>query len=432
MALLNQVVVRSCSPRTAGERVRENQVGREDAWWVATLLAGMVLAILAGIVPGVAVAALPGDADCNGVRDAADVAALVAAIMNGSTCPDADVNGDGQINAADLPAEVGLLVGVAGTPTMTPTQTGAVPTGTPTLGTPGAGTPTATPTSVGTGSVTATPSSAIPSPTATPPVTATPSATPTLSLSPTVSPTPTATEVPTTTPTITATATTAFTATPTSTPTASNPGPLIVFFGLANSNGCAACDDPAGQCVCNGTPVPTPPTDQLGRQIFVRSQFTSYLIVVEAKSGASGNSVGSNVLPGDEATAPDLQLESNRSLGDGNPTVDCRSGLPTSQWGGIPGIDPPDFGGAQPIIDALTDFGCRFRASPVGSPCTLDANGNPNLLNPNPGDSSVRQFCHLVASSDVFPSGDTLLTARVRDVGQNVGPTAQIIVRTAP
>jgi hypothetical protein len=141
--------------------------------------------------------------------------------------------------------------------------------------------------------------------------------------------------------------------------------------------------------------------------------------------------VGTNLLPTNDATRPDLQIESNRALGDGNPTVDCRSGLPTSQWGGIPGIEPPNFADTQLITDALTDFGCRFQPAPIGSPCTLDGQGNPSLLNPNPGDPSVHQFCHLVAGSDLFPAGDTILTVQLRDVGQNVGPTAQIVVRIA-
>jgi len=435
-------VIQSASRRLNGElgctRARGSLASALPS--VATLVLAVFLCTLARVPVA---AALPGDADCNGVRDAADVRALIAAIMNGSSCSGADVNGDKRINAADLPAELGLLGGSSGTPTATRTATPTQPpaggtgtatpsltateSGTPTTSTPTAGTPTMTPTGP-TASATAN-ETPTPSPTAAETLPAT--ETPTQPATSTISPSPTQTALPTVSPTITSTPTNIFTSTPTRTPTVSHPGPSVVFFGLANGNGCAACDDPGGQCVCNGTPSPTPALDPLGRQIFVRLPFTSYFIVIEAKPGASGSSVGLNLLPGSATARPDLQIESNHNLGDGVSTVDCRSGLPTSQWGGIHGIDPADFGGTQLITDTLTDFACRFQAAPIGSPCTLDANGNPNLLNPNPNDPAVHQFCHLVASSDVFPPGDTILTVQVRDMSQNIGPTAQIVVRIA-
>ena len=111
--------------------------------------------------------------------------------------------------------------------------------------------------------------------------------------------------------------------------------------------------------------------------------------------------------------------------------VDCRSGLPSSQWGGIAGVNPPDFGATQSITDVLTDFACRFQVSPVGSPCTLDSNGNSNLLSPS-GNSTYRQFCHAVSGIDAFPLGDTILTLQLRDTSQNLGPSQQIVVRVVP
>ena len=55
-------------------------------------------------VTGAGAEMLPGDANCDGRLDAADLAAVVHAVFVGSPCPGADVNGDGQITAADIPA----------------------------------------------------------------------------------------------------------------------------------------------------------------------------------------------------------------------------------------------------------------------------------------------------------------------------------------
>jgi hypothetical protein len=41
------------------------------------------------------------------------------------------------------------------------------------------------------------------------------------------------------------------------------------------------------------------------------------------------------------------------------------------------------------------------------------------------------QFCALVDVSISFPPGDTLITARLRDVLGNVGTQRQIVVRVA-
>lgn len=208
-------------------------------------------------------------------------------------------------------------------------------------------------------------------------------------------------------------------------------GPAIVYFGIANTNGCAACNDAGGQCQCEGLPSPTPLTDSEGRLIFPRLPQTSYLVVIEAKPGGSGLSVATTTQPTNPETRPDLQVEANRDLGGGGTLVDCRSGLPLGEWGGIPGIDPPDFGTTPGLTDVLTDFACRFQVFQPGQPCTLDGNGQASFLNPNPTDQSVRQFCHLVDTKSSFPDGDTILTAQVLDQGQNPGPTAQIVVRVA-
>ncbi len=136
--------------------------------------------------------------------------------------------------------------------------------------------------------------------------------------------------------------------------------------------------------------------------------------------------------PNDPAQPPDLQLQANRNLGDGDPAVDCRSGTSQSEWGGVPAVNPPTFDLDQTTIDAITDFVCRWGAQPPDSPCTLGPSGDYEFLNsqfPDPGSGNVQQFCRIVESPDIFPNGDTILSARVRDTTQNPGPTKQIVVR---
>ena len=95
----------------------------------------------------------PGDANCDGAVNSADLSAVVDAIFNGG-CAGADVNGDGRVTGADLPAEVKLLaasVQNSPTPTPSPTHTGtpgpsATSTRTPTI--------TSTPSRTGTPSIT--------------------------------------------------------------------------------------------------------------------------------------------------------------------------------------------------------------------------------------------------------------------------------------
>ena len=93
--------------------------------------------------------------------------------------------------------------------------------------------------------------------------------------------------------------------------------------------------------------------------------------------------------------------------------------------GGVPGIDPPDFGPGQSITDALNDIGCRFAVQPTrDEACTLDNFGNFAFVAP---DTTI-QFCNQIASTFAFPNDCTTLTAQLRDVAGNIGPQAQIVV----
>jgi len=80
----------------------------------------------------------------------------------------------------------------------------------------------------------------------------------------------------------------------------------------------------------------------------------------------------------------------------------------------------------------MTDLACRFSVFDAQAPCTLDRFGEPGLLSANPTDTTVRQFCHLLLKSDLFPLGDTVIAARVLDTGGVAGPGAEIVVRVSP
>jgi len=296
-------------------------------------------------------------------------------------------------------------------------------------------------------------SSATPTPTATPARTPTPSKPP----SATASPTPTFTRVSaTSTPTATLrasptksapgtasgtairtpTPTHSATQSPTPTPTPSiGSGPIITFFGLTLS------DD---------TLMPSTGTTPDGWPIYARQTGTSFSIVVEGKPGPSGASVGpaayaaaqcptpaaAFAVRDDQSAAqstltafPDLQIEVSQPLGNGSSAV-CDNSPPTE--GGVPAINPPSFAPTQTDINTINDLGCRF-VNGSGMPCArgttescvLLPTGNFSFVDP----SSSVQFCGLMSSILQFPAGDTVVTARLRDLHGNTGPAAQLVVR---
>ena len=81
-----------------------------------------------------------------------------------------------------------------------------------------------------------------------------------------------------------------------------------------------------------------------------------------------------------------------------------------------------------------SDLGCRFvdgavlpaaRNCSPNNACLLMENGDFGCA----GAGSSAQFCGFISQNLAFPSGDTLVTARVRDVTGNLGPPARILVR---
>ena len=200
---------------------------------------------------------------------------------------------------------------------------------------------------------------------------------------------------------------------PTSTPTPTlGPGANISFFGILRQFD--TISDPIG-------------VDSEGRPIFDRPVGNGFVIVVEAKPGSNGASVGTSAY--DEGGRPDLQVIVSRDLGDGSPAV-CDNQEPN--FGGVPGVDPPSFADTPMITDALNDLGCRFvdgTGAPVGRPpteaCVLFQDGEQRFVDP----ASTVQFCARVTKPMSFPVGDTVVSARVRDDSGMVGPELQIVIR---
>jgi len=160
----------------------------------------------------------------------------------------------------------------------------------------------------------------------------------------------------------------------------------------------------------------------------VRPQPRNFLIVVEARSGPNHVKVGRSTFesdPEDPTVRPDLQIQTDRPLGDGSPAI-CDK-LP-GNLGGVPPINPPSYDfSSQVIADAINDFACRFQEHQRDAPCTVDALGADNFVSSN----GTQQFCFepSVGSEVGFPSGDTVLTVRVRDIGGSLGDPLQIVVR---
>ena len=130
------------------------------------------------------------------------------------------------------------------------------------------------------------------------------------------------------------------------------------------------------------------------------------------------------MLPADPSARPDPQILASRDLGDGS-TVVCDTGA-APEGGGVPGIDPPDFGPGQDVTDALRDLMCRFSVQATTDlACTLDRYGQFSFISPD----TRRQFCFQVPQTVVFPDGDTIVGAQLRDTAGNLGPRKEILIR---
>jgi hypothetical protein len=183
------------------------------------------------------------------------------------------------------------------------------------------------------------------------------------------------------------------------------PGPRIVFFGVTSAEN--RLRDPTIT-----TPVP----------VYELPFGSGFYLVVEADGRVGGGSLTYR-----EGGRPDLEIQATRDLGNGSTAV-CDVEAPNI--GGVPGIDPPQL--EDPPADALNDLGCRFvdgEGFPHGRTCAEACIRFEDGEFDCKSDEARAQFCALVSAAMPFPSGDTLVTVRVRDALGAIGPPDQLIIR---
>jgi len=186
-----------------------------------------------------------------------------------------------------------------------------------------------------------------------------------------------------------------------------------------------------GVARADGNVVSTIGPEDHGFLTYVRPAH-GFFIFVEAKPGISGRPVGTvtfNSSLTNPNVLPDFQIETSRPLGNGSPAV-CDTSA--NNLGGVPAVNPPAFTGSQAISNAINDFSCRFDARANSTlACTRDPFTQMSTF---VGGNSTVQFCTTTGVGDeiAFPVGDTILTARVRDVVGQPGPPTSIVVRVLP
>jgi hypothetical protein len=189
-------------------------------------------------------------------------------------------------------------------------------------------------------------------------------------------------------------------------------GPVVTYAGAARADGNIM--QPVGK-------------NSKGYPIYNNFVGSGFMIVVEGKPGTGNIEVGRSIFrhdPNDPTQRPDLEIQANRPLGDGNPEV-CDARRP--KIGGIPAIDPPSFAETKEISSTLNDFSCRFETFiESNASCTLEQNGDFSFINHK---ESKVQFCMVVARSWSFPEGETLVSVRLRDIEGNPGPVSHFIVQ---
>jgi hypothetical protein len=181
------------------------------------------------------------------------------------------------------------------------------------------------------------------------------------------------------------------------------------------------------------TPTPTPFIDENGRQVFVHS-VGQFLLVIEARRGASNSNPGTNLFPG-TTDRGDLQVLVSRSTGDptdptgfGSTRV-CDAGPPPTPFGGVPGVNPPDFAAGQSTTNAIRDMECRFSIQETSAvACTRNNFGDFAYR----GTNTRTQFCYQVPMTAAFQEGDTEVAIQLRDLAGNIGPRKEIVIRVQP
>ncbi|MCX8070917.1 MAG: hypothetical protein N3C12_00500 [Candidatus Binatia bacterium] len=184
-------------------------------------------------------------------------------------------------------------------------------------------------------------------------------------------------------------------------------GPEVTYLGLA---------------AADGSPLSRTATIA-GVPVYARPAGQGFKLVIEARPGAAGVSVGQTIFasdPRDPTVRPDLWILVSRPLGDGSPAV-CD--------GGVPAVHPPDLRPLRRITDAMNDLSCNFAvATAPAFACTSDRFGRATFVN----DATQVQFCLQVTRQLIFSDGETLVTVAVRDRAGNLGPLTQIRLRVGP
>lgn len=188
-------------------------------------------------------------------------------------------------------------------------------------------------------------------------------------------------------------------------------GPVITFLGMARADGTLV--DPVGK-------------DPKGIPIYENPIGSGFMLVVEGKPGLSNIEVGRKLFvydADDPKARPDLEIQANRDLGDGSKAV-CDRMRPNI--GGMPAINPPNWSERLDIAHTLADWACRFETFiEPESACLVKKTGDFTFANPE----TTTQFCMVVARAWLFPEGETLVSARLRDAEGNPGPVAQVKIK---
>jgi hypothetical protein len=178
----------------------------------------------------------------------------------------------------------------------------------------------------------------------------------------------------------------------------------------------------------DGLPVTSIGPEVAGYPTYLRPP-SGFLIYIEARPGISGRPVGTTTFassPSDPNVLPDLQVLVSRALGNGSAAV-CDAG-PSPPIGGVPASATRVFDGTQAVANAINDLGCRFDARTASMlACTRDGFGTYRFTNP----ASTVQFCTSpgIGAELAFPLGDTIVSARVRDVVGQPGLPSSIAIR---
>jgi hypothetical protein len=204
---------------------------------------------------------------------------------------------------------------------------------------------------------------------------------------------------------------------------------VVSYAGAIAQDGCPFCCEFS----CMLTPTPTPFINEDGRQVFVH-HVGQFLLVIEGRRGTSNINPGTNLFPSGSDRG-DLQVLVSAPIGDPSDSAGfgstrvCDMGPPPTPFGGVPGINPPDFGPGQAVTDAIRDMECRFSIQETSAvACTRSKFGDFAYL----GSGTRTQFCYQVPMTAAFQPGDTVVAIQLRDTAGNLGPRKEIVIRVEP